>query len=261
MPKHYFIGNWKMNKLEEEAKSFLSEFCSKFTPNSKYADTGFAPVLTVLSGIKNNFGKGSGLLLGSQNIHWLENGAHTGEVSAGMLKEQGVTFALIGHSERRQFYGETDSSVASRTKTCLSSGLTAVVCIGESKEEREKGITLKVVETQLLGAIQELTSLITPENLIIAYEPVWAIGTGLTATPEDAEVVHDYIRSKLVEILGQNIGEQISILYGGSAKAENISALVSKKNINGALVGGASLEPGSWLGLVNNGREAVSAKA
>ncbi len=249
-----FLGNWKMNMLKSELAAFAEEFLKLYTPAAK-ADAGFAPPYTLCGAAAESFKRAPGILVGAQNAHWLASGAHTGEVSVPMLQEQGVQFVIVGHSERRQFYGETDASVAKRAKAVIAAGLTAVVCIGETKSQFEAGETSKVVSTQLKGSLDG----ITPEDcskLVIAYEPVWAIGTGLAATPDIASAVHDEIRVLLASLYGANIAGAIPILYGGSTTPANIAELVSRKNIDGALVGGSSLKPGVFWDLVKNGRTA-----
>jgi len=255
-----FLANWKMNMLEEEAERFSQVFVQKFTPSDNgIPDTGFAPPLTALAGTKRCFEGTKGILIGSQNIHWLESGAHTGEVSAPMLIEQGASFAIIGHSERRQFYGETNEAVAMRSAAAIKHGLTAVVCVGETKDDFQAGKSFEVVKSQLYGSLGELS----PEDcgkLVVAYEPVWAIGTGLAATPELASEMHENIRKELISLFGQNEGSKIPLLYGGSTKPDNIAALMECSEINGALVGGASLLPETFASLIEIGRKADKKK-
>ncbi|MDD2942663.1 MAG: triose-phosphate isomerase [bacterium] len=249
-----FIGNWKMNHLKADAENFAAQFLKLYKASTTgAADVGFAPVITTLPTLAASFGKVPGILVGSQNVHWLESGAHTGEISAAMVKEAGATFAIIGHSERRQFYGETDNTVSLRTKAAISAGLRAIVCVGETKEEFESGRTENVVRTQLIGSLKGIDAADLP-LLTIAYEPVWAIGTGLTATPEIAGEVHSFTRKVLAEMFGQDNAGNIKILYGGSAKADNIAALMACQDVDGALVGGASLQAESFWKLVENGR-------
>lgn len=177
-------------------------------------------------------------------------GAHTGEVTAAMLKDVGCSHVIIGHSERRQFYGETDASVNLKTRSAISSGLTAIVCIGEMLAEREAGNAESVVKTQLEGSLAGLT-VADMERIIIAYEPVWAIGTGKTATPEQAQEMHGHIRRVVAETHGSEVAKAIRILYGGSVKPDNIALLMSQEDVDGALVGGASLEAESFSKIVN----------
>ncbi len=251
-----FLGNWKMNLMSAEVRAFAAQFNELFSPNpSGKSDAGFAPAFTSIGAALEAFGSQSQVLIGAQNVHWLDSGAHTGEISAPMLKELGAKFVIIGHSERRQFYGETDGAVSKRAKTAISHGLTAVVCIGETKEQFEAGITANIVDAQLDGSLSGLTAA-ECANLVLAYEPVWAIGTGLAATPEIAAKVHLQIRRKLITLFGAAAGESLPILYGGSTTPKNVAELLSQKNINGALVGGASLKPDVFWELINNGRNA-----
>jgi triosephosphate isomerase (TIM) len=251
-----FFGNWKMNMLCSEAAAFAEQFMGLYRPlPGGGADTGFAPAYTAIAALRDAFRKAPSILIGSQSAHWLDSGAHTGEVSLLMLKEQGVGFVIVGHSERRQFYGENDADVAKRAKAVISHGLTAVVCVGETKDEFEAGKTSLVVDTQLKGSLAGLTLAECP-RLVIAYEPVWAIGTGLAATPQIAAQVHNEIRGKLCATFGQDAGAKIPILYGGSTSPKNIAELVVQENIDGALVGGSSLKPDVFWELVKNGRAA-----
>jgi triosephosphate isomerase len=195
--------------------------------------------------------EGSSVKVAGQNCSTeTEFGAHTGEVSAAMLKDAGCSHVIIGHSERRQFYGETDRSVNKKTKAALASGLTAIVCVGESLKEREAGTAENVVEGQLSGGLEGLT-VADMERIIIAYEPVWAIGTGKTATPEQAQEMHGFIRQTLAGTHGKEIADKTRILYGGSVKPENIKTLMGQEDVDGALVGGASLEATSFAAIVN----------
>ncbi len=242
-----------MNLTASETKEFCREFLANFSAKSP-ADVGIAPPLTSLSALSEALGSDSGVLVGAQNVHWLESGAHTGEVSAKMLCESGVQFVIVGHSERRQFYGETNAGVAKRAKAAIDVGLTTIVCVGESEEEFKAEQTSEVVTEQLREGLTLIESS-DVSKLVIAYEPVWAIGTGLTASPEIAEGVHKFIREGLVSKFGA-AGKEIAILYGGSTKPDNIAELMSRPNVNGALVGGASLKPDSFNELIEAGRAA-----
>ena len=245
--KPHFIGNWKMNKLGAQAEQFASELLTAQLPSS--AVIGLAPSFTAIAPLKESL-LGTNIKIGAQNCHWETSGAHTGEISADMLKELGVGFVILGHSERRQFYGETSEDVSKRAKAVIDAGLKAIVCIGETKEEFEGGSTAEVVEAQLE---ESLSSMASTDNLLLAYEPVWAIGTGLAATPEIAQEVHALIRQKLARNFGDESVSKIPILYGGSTKPENIAQLMACPDIDGALVGGASLEASTFLALVQNG--------
>jgi len=249
-----FVANWKMNKGLAEAREFAAEF-SKVFKSASVPDAGIAPVLSCLPQLQESLGQQKGLLLGSQNVHWEESGAHTGEISVPMLKELGAEFAIVGHSERREFYGETDQAVAKRTSAALAGGLTAIVCVGETQSQFEAKQTEQVVSKQLKASLAGVS---TEDNskLVIAYEPVWAIGTGLAATPEIAQNVHQLIRSELEGLIGKDGAVEMRILYGGSTKPGNIAELMAKPDVNGALVGGASLEAESFNSLIEAGRAA-----
>jgi triosephosphate isomerase len=193
--------------------------------------------------------KGSNLVIGAQNLHWEKEGAFTGEISAGMIKEAGGTMVIIGHSERRTYFGETDEIVSKKLITALSNGLLAVVCLGENLTQRESGETEKVLAKQLKGSLAGLAN-ISITNLILAYEPIWAIGTGKTATTMEAENTQAFIRQELGGILGETAASNTRILYGGSVKPDNATALMAQPNIDGVLVGGASLKVESFTSIV-----------
>ena len=247
--------------LRADATCFCDEFSKLIgdTLNNQPAGlsvtVGIAPTFASISTVRGAL-PDSRVLVGAQNVHWLESGAHTGELSADMIKEAGASFAIIGHSERRQFYGETDAGVAKRTKAAISKGLTAIVCIGESLSEFDAGRTQEVVETQFKGSLEGIT-VEDAAKLVIAYEPVWAIGTGKAATPQIAADVHSFIRSLLVSKYGSEVGDGVILQYGGSTSPENIAELVKQPNIQGALIGGASLKPASFYGLIKNGTDAL----
>lgn len=249
-----FIANWKMHKLQSEARAFCKKFRENFEPLADGSiDAGIAPAFTSTQVVIEALQGQAGVFVGSQNVHWLSTGAHTGEVSAEMQRELGLQFVIVGHSERRQFYGETDEFVSLRAQAAIAQKMLAVVCVGETKEEFEIGETKSVVTQQLLGSTYGIAD---PSNLLIAYEPVWAIGTGLAATPEIAAGVHKLIREELNAKYGLEQGSKIRILYGGSTKPENIAELIVKDNIDGALIGGASLEVDSFCQLIKNARSA-----
>jgi len=253
MPSPLFVANWKMNMLRAQTEAFCRHFMEMYTPNKCAIDVGIAPAVTSFDALKNAFGDSCPVLLGVQNVHWLDSGAHTGELSADMVKEMGASFAIIGHSERRQFYGETDRTVSLRAKAAITHGLTAIVCVGELLDQFQAKQTDTVVTAQLEGSLDGIANS-DLTRLVIAYEPVWAIGTGLAATPEIAENVHKLIRNWLCEKFGNQAGASVQILYGGSTKPENIAELMACPNINGALVGGASLKPDVFWQLIANGR-------
>lgn len=196
--------------------------------------------------------RGSNLKLGGQNLYWEEEGAFTGEISARMLLDAGCQYVIVGHSERRHVFGETDSDINKKVAKARASGLKPIFCVGEKLEQREAGMTEKVVGEQIKAGLAGI-EFSNPLDLIVAYEPVWAIGTGVNATPEQAEEVHRFIRGLLGEIYGDAVAKQIRIQYGGSVKPENAKELLAKENIDGALVGGASLKPDSFAGIVKAG--------
>ncbi|HXG84012.1 MAG TPA: triose-phosphate isomerase [Pyrinomonadaceae bacterium] len=249
MRKPVIAGNWKMYKLLGEAVDTAVTLKS-LVANATHCEVVIAPVFTALRTIADRL-EGSNIKVAAQNCSTEQkHGARTGEISADMLKDAGASHIIIGHSERRQFYGETDESVNLKTKACLAIGLTAIVCVGEKLDEREAGKAETVVKTQLHGALDGLT-VSDMERIIIAYEPVWAIGTGQTATPEQAQEMHRFIRRTLAEMQGEEIADAVGILYGGSVKPDNIKGLMKQPDIDGALVGGASLEAESFAEIIN----------
>ena len=249
MRKPVIAGNWKMYKLLSEAVETALALKS-LTTNANHCEIVIAPVFVHLKTVADRL-EGSNVRVAAQNCSLeTKQSANTGEVSAEMLRDVGCSHIIVGHSERRQFYGETDESVNKKTKAALASGLTAIVCVGESLEERESEKLFEVIERQLQDGLAGLTTS-DMERIIIAYEPVWAIGTGKTATPEQAQEMHAFIRSKLVAAHGAETADATRILYGGSVKPENIAVLMSANDIDGALVGGASLEAESFAKIVN----------
>ncbi len=218
--------------------------------NANYCEIVIAPVFTALKTVCDRL-EGSNIKVAAQNCSTEQkHGAHTGEVSVDMIKDVGCSHIIIGHSERRQFYCEIDESVNKKTKACLSFNLTAIVCVGEMLDEREAGNAENTVKTQLSSALDGLT-VSDMERIIIAYEPVWAIGTGKTAAPEQAQEMHRFIRRALTEMQGKDVADAVRILYGGSVKPDNIKTLMAQADIDGALVGGASLEAASFAQIVN----------
>jgi triosephosphate isomerase (TIM) len=249
MRKPVIAGNWKMYKLLGEAVETVLAL-KPLVANANHCEVVIAPVFVQLKTIADRL-EGSNIKVAAQNCSFESKfSANTGEVSADMLKDIGASHIIIGHSERRQFYGETDDTVNRKTKSALLSGLTAIVCVGEMSDEREAGNAENVVKTQLVNSLQGLTTS-DMERIIIAYEPVWAIGTGKTATPEQAQEMHAFIRKTLVETHGNEVANATRILYGGSVKPENIKVLMSQIDVDGALVGGASLEANSFAQIVN----------
>jgi len=243
----FMAGNWKMNKTVGEALDLVRELKAA-TSGIKDVEVAVAPPFTALYAVHKEL-EGSSIRLAAQNLYWEEKGAFTGEVSPLMLKEVGCDYVIIGHSERRQFFGETDETVNRRIKAALAQGLKMIFCIGETLREREGGKTFSVIESQVEGGLKGLDDKKT-RNMAIAYEPVWAIGTGKTATPEQAEEVHRFIRKKLEKLYSREVSEEIRIQYGGSVTPENIKGLMNQPNIDGALVGGASLKAETFSKIV-----------
>jgi triosephosphate isomerase len=249
MRKPVIAGNWKMYKLLGEAVDTALTL-KPLVANARHCEVVIAPVFTVLKSVADRL-EGSNIHVAAQDCAVQNDfGAHTGEVASVMLKDAGCSHVIIGHSERRQFYGETDESVNNKTNAALVAGLTAIVCVGEMLAEREAGNAESVVKNQLLGSLNGLT-VADMERIIIAYEPVWAIGTGKTATPEQAQEMHGHIRQIIAETHGDATAEAVRILYGGSVKPDNIAELMSQPDVDGALVGGASLEAESFARIVN----------
>ena len=251
--KPFIAGNWKMHKTIPEAVEMVKALKEE-SPQLTDAELVVIPPYTMLSEVKKVIER-STVQLGAQNIFWEEKGAFTGEVSPLMLKDAGCQYVTIGHSERRQYFGETNETVNKKIKAALAHELTPIMCIGESLEEREKGNTMDKVETQMNSGLEGLGK-DEIRRIVIAYEPIWAIGTGVTATPSQAEEVHSFIRKKLTEKYGNEIASYAIILYGGSVKPANTYSILKENNINGALVGGASLEADSFIQIT---KEAIKA--
>jgi triosephosphate isomerase len=249
----FIAGNWKMYKSEQEAVS-LVQALAEAGRDLVQSEMVVIPPFTALSEVRKAIGDSS-LQLGAQNCHWEDEGAFTGEISAAMLKASGCIYVVLGHSERRQFFGETDKTVNKKIMAVLRHGLFPIMCLGETLDQREKGQTLSVVDSQLTGGLAGLSK-DEFNRVIIAYEPIWAIGTGLTATPQQAQDVHAFIREKIAEKYGNESASCAIILYGGSVKPANAYTLLKEKDINGALVGGASLKVDSFTEIT---KEAVRA--
>ena len=247
MRKKVIAGNWKMNKLPNEAINFIDRLTPlvKDTENEvvvcvPYTDLFYA-LLTV---------QGTNIKIGAQNMHFEEKGAYTGEISAKMLKSINVEYVIIGHSERRQYFNETDETVNKKIKAAFENGLKPIVCVGETLEQRDEGTTIDIITNQTKLALEGLTDE-QVANTIIAYEPIWAIGTGKTATSEDAQKAIKSIRDKICQIYGQNVSNRVIIQYGGSVKSSNAKELFEMSDIDGGLVGGASLKPDEFSKIVN----------
>jgi len=248
MRKPVIAGNWKMYKTIEETVAFVEKI-RPVADDAGHCEVIVAPPFTALAAAVGA-ARGSKVLVAAQNCHWDKEGAHTGDISTGMLRDAGCTHVIIGHSERRHDCGETDEQVNRKVKAALAAGLTPIVCVGEMLAEREKGETEKVLEGQFRLGLAGLTPA-DFSRIIIAYEPVWAIGTGRTATPEMAAEAHRFLRGLARLEFGESEAEGIRILYGGSVKPDNIGALMAQEEIDGALVGGASLKVDSFTALVN----------
>ncbi len=243
-------GNWKMNLLSDEAVALATAVVE--AAGESGPDVLLCPSFTLIGPVREAV-EGSRVAVGAQNVYWEQKGAYTGEVSAPMIVDAGCSHVIVGHSERRQFFGETDISVNRRTRTALDAGLTPIVCVGETLEEREEGHTEEVIEQQIGGAFERFT-VEDMEKVVIAYEPVWAIGTGKTATPETAQEVHALIRSWLTERFGETLAQQVRILYGGSMKPANAVDLLAQGDIDGGLVGGASLKTDQFKEIIDAAR-------
>ena len=239
MPKVVIAGNWKMHKTQREALEFLQDFKSHLDETPDDREVVLCAPFTALAVLSKTL-HGGRIRLGAQNVHWEKSGAYTGEISADMLTEIGVHYVVIGHSERRQYFGETDETVNLRVISAQKHGLTPILCVGESKAQRDAGETEKVIIKQIQGGLVNVDQ----KNLVIAYEPIWAIGTGETCESEEANRVIGLIRQQLDN-------PEVTIQYGGSVKPDNIDEIMAQSQINGALVGGASLDPAVFARIVN----------
>jgi triosephosphate isomerase len=244
-----FAANWKMNCAPSEARTFMRSFLTRYARRPDRSVIFFPPALS-FAAVKDAIKERADIGLGVQNIHWEAKGAFTGENSAPIARDAGAGFVLVGHSERRHVFGETDDQSGKKCAAASASGLVPVLCVGEKLDERERGETETVVLRQLRAGTSTLSAP-QMETLLIAYEPVWAIGTGRTATPEDASTVHKAIRAELRSIAAAN-GDKIPILYGGSVNVQNVRNLLDAPDVDGVLVGGASLEPEGWATIVRS---------
>ena len=247
MRRKVIAGNWKMNMLPNEAIKFIDEFTPlvKDTKNEVILCVPYTDLFYALLNVQE-----TNIKIGAQNMHFAESGAYTGEISAQMLKSINVEYVIIGHSERRQYFNETDETVNKKIKAAFANGLKPIVCVGETLEQREAGTTIDIITNQTKLALESLTDE-QVANTIIAYEPIWAIGTGKTATSEDAQNSIKAIRDKIQEIYGQNVAQRVIIQYGGSVKSSNAKELFEMPDIDGGLVGGASLKPDEFAKIVN----------
>ncbi len=247
MRRTVIAGNWKMNMTPAQTKAFISELAPMVDGMDKCDIVLCVPFVDIATAVEA--AKGTNIRIGAENVHFAESGAYTGEISAAMLSEIGTEYVIVGHSERRQYFGETDTTVNLRTKAALAAGLKVILCLGEVKDERLAGITDEVVAMQtkldLAGIGKEELA-----NVIIAYEPVWAIGTGLTATPEQADETCGVIRRTLAELYGAEVAESVTIQYGGSMNDKNAAELLGKVNVDGGLIGGASLKTDKFTAIV-----------
>jgi triosephosphate isomerase len=255
MRKTIIAGNWKMYKTIAEAIELANVLKRELFSLEDTVDIVICPPFTALSETGEVIAE-SNIQLGAQDVYWQEEGAFTGEVSCKMLKDVGAKFVIIGHSERRQYFGETNETVNKKVKAALKSALTPIMCVGETLAEREKGLTFKVLDDHIQNGLEGISSQ-EILKVVIAYEPVWAIGTGKTATPQQAEEAQKYIRDLLVKMYNKEIAEDARIQYGGSVKPENITELMRQPNIDGALVGGASLTVEAFSVIVKKASEVI----
>lgn len=255
MSRKYFIaGNWKMNKTAAEATVLIEAINEKAGSQTK-VDVAVCPPFTALDAASKALA-GSTVKLGAQNMYFEKSGAYTGEIAADMLKEFGCTYVILGHSERREYFKECNCLINKKVKAVLANGMNPILCVGEKLEEREAGNTLDIVSEQTVKGLEGLTAA-EAEKVVIAYEPVWAIGTGKTATPAMAQEVHAAIRKILADTFGAEVAEKMQILYGGSMKPENADALLAEKDIDGGLIGGAALKADSFVALIESASKAL----
>ena len=243
MRRKLAAGNWKMNGL---GSSLVEVEALKASHPAPQIDILLCPPATLLDRMSR--AAGPAIATGGQDCSSHEHGAHTGDISAEMLKDAGASWVIVGHSERRQDHGESDADVREKARAAISAGLGVIVCVGESLEEREAANTLDIIGGQLAGSVPDLA---TGENLVVAYEPIWAIGTGKIATTDQIGEVHDFIRARLVRRFGAGVGRSVRVLYGGSVKPDNAAAIFSVPNVDGALVGGASLKAADFSPIIN----------
>jgi triosephosphate isomerase len=247
MRKKLIAGNWKMYKSPDETRTFFHDFLPLVAGHIRDEIVICPPYIDLCAAVQAT--KGTNVAIGAQNLHWEKDGAYTGEICPRMLLDVGCTHVIVGHSERRQYFGETDDIVNFKLKAALEAGLTPILCVGEVLEEREAGLTEDVLRRQCLRAFHALSTK-KAAKLVVAYEPVWAIGTGKSATPQLASEAHVLIRGEAAKAFGQQFADKLRILYGGSVKPENAKALMAEEEIDGALVGGASLNPKSFAAIV-----------
>ncbi len=256
MRKKILAANWKMNLTQSEAESYFATFVSEIGEVDD-VEVVIIPPFTAIPALVSASEKMPSVRIGAQNMHWEKSGAFTGEVSASMLRALFVKYVILGHSERRCLFGETDEIVNRKVRAALDAGLRPILCIGESLQERDCGKVEEVLATQTQKGLEGVSQKDLPE-IVIAYEPCWAIGTGRSATPAEAEDAHAYIRSVLSKLSTQATADRIRIQYGGSVKPENAEVLMRQKNIDGALIGGASLDPRSFVRIVRRAEAALA---
>jgi triosephosphate isomerase len=245
--KKIIAGNWKMNVKPSETAALVKGVAEATKDFAGVDIVCCPPAIDIPAAVAA--AAGTQVEVGAENCHWEEKGAFTGEISTGMLLDAGAKYVIIGHSERRQYFGETDETVNKRARAAIAAGLTAIVCVGETLEEREAGKLNEVIERQMNVGLKDVTAA-DCEKLVIAYEPVWAIGTGKTATPDQAQEVHALIRETLAKLVGAETAEAVRIQYGGSMKASNAAELLAKKDIDGGLIGGAALKAEDFAGII-----------
>ncbi|GBD91377.1 bifunctional PGK/TIM [bacterium BMS3Abin04] len=241
-------GNWKMNKDLNESVTLVSEIKNGLTKLNSSSEIIICPPYTSLETV-NSLIKDTAINLGAQNMHFEDSGAFTGEISADMLKSVGCNYVILGHSERRKIFLETNEVINKKVKKALDKNLKVIFCIGETLSERESNVTFKVLEEQIVNGLSNIDN-DKVQNLTVAYEPVWAIGTGKTASPEQAQEVHEFIRKLIAQLYSDNLAQDMKILYGGSVKPNNAASLLSKPDIDGALIGGACLKPDLFLEVI-----------
>ena len=249
----FVVGNWKLHKQIGDALALATELKNQLG-TLRDVEIGVAPPFTALHAVAKRL-EGSNVVVSAQDCYWEEKGAFTGEIAPGMLKDVGATWTIVGHSERRQFFGETDETVGKKVRAALAAGLGVIACVGETLAQRDGGTTFGVIETQLAGALAGLAPDVA-DKLVVAYEPVWAIGTGRTATPAQAQEVHAFIRGWLGKALGAAAADRLRIQYGGSVKPDNAATLMQQPDVDGALVGGASLVAADFVAICKAARPA-----
>ncbi len=248
MRRYILAGNWKMNNNQADAKALVEEL-KPLVKDATEVDVVVGPVFTSIAAVADAI-SGSNIELSAQNCHWEDSGAFTGEISPSMLKEAGCQYCIIGHSERRQYFGETDENINKKAKALYEQGIKPIICCGETLEEREADKTLEVVSGQLKGCLAGLPA-DKMKDTVLAYEPIWAIGTGKVASKEQAQEVHAMIRNLVKELFGEEVAQAVRIQYGGSVKPDNVKELMGMEDIDGALVGGAALKADSFSAIVN----------